>query len=502
MDRRAVRNAVIEFLEIRLNQAAVFPTAQEQLMVELINRARLDPVGEAQRFSTYSDARGMQFSGDLNEGLAAGTISSAPKQPLAINLNLTDSARTHSEYMGTAKVKSHTGSGGSSWQQRIAAAGYSGATATNENIDIYYSRSALVPQTTILAQHANLFTDMTLAGRAHRITLLNATYKEIGVGITNHTWQRVETEFASENTNDFAVRNSTPYLTGVAFSDKVTKDNFYTIGEGISGVTVTAKRKSDGKTFTTATWSSGGYSLALEPGTYDIKGTGGTLGSTIFYNSVVVGTANIKRDFVTGHPGDIDPANAFASVVSRTLVVNGTASDDVIAVSLVGSNYVATRNGVSQSFAASLVDAIAVKAGAGNDRVSNLTSLPSYLEGSDGKDRLIGGTGNDSIYGDGSPDYLDGGLGDDQIVGSGGGDFIQGGAGNDKIYGGSGDDIINGGANNDRIYAGIGNDTVAGDNGNDILYGEAGVDHLNGGGNTDASDNDSSDVRIAIEILM
>src|SRR4051812_36432660 len=69
-------------LEARRLLAVVYPTANEQLMVELINRARANPAVEAARLGI-----------DLNEGLSAGTISTAAKQPLAINPNLTDGAR-------------------------------------------------------------------------------------------------------------------------------------------------------------------------------------------------------------------------------------------------------------------------------------------------------------------------------------------------------------------------------------------------------------------------
>src|SRR5262245_55336620 len=50
------------------------PTPAEQLMLEVINRARANPTAEAARYSI-----------DLNEGLAPGTISAAPKRPLAFN---------------------------------------------------------------------------------------------------------------------------------------------------------------------------------------------------------------------------------------------------------------------------------------------------------------------------------------------------------------------------------------------------------------------------------
>ena len=49
-------------------------TAREQLILEMINRARMDPEGEAARYGI-----------SLNQGLTAGTISSAPKQVLAFN---------------------------------------------------------------------------------------------------------------------------------------------------------------------------------------------------------------------------------------------------------------------------------------------------------------------------------------------------------------------------------------------------------------------------------
>ena len=49
-------------------------SAQEQLMLEMINRARLDPKAEAARLGI-----------SLNQGIAAGAISSSAKQPLAPN---------------------------------------------------------------------------------------------------------------------------------------------------------------------------------------------------------------------------------------------------------------------------------------------------------------------------------------------------------------------------------------------------------------------------------
>src|SRR5690349_7486538 len=89
------------------------PTAYEQYFLELVNRARLDPAGEAARF-------GM----GLNDGLAAGTISATPKQPLASNPALLDAADAHSAWTLATDTFSHTGANGSSPGDRMGAAGY------------------------------------------------------------------------------------------------------------------------------------------------------------------------------------------------------------------------------------------------------------------------------------------------------------------------------------------------------------------------------------------
>src|SRR5512146_3156523 len=100
-------------LEPRRLLAVVYPTANEQLMVELINRARANPAAEASRLGI-----------DLNEGLTAGTISTSPKQPLAINPYLTDGARKHSQWMLATDTFSHTGANGTDPGDRMTNAGY------------------------------------------------------------------------------------------------------------------------------------------------------------------------------------------------------------------------------------------------------------------------------------------------------------------------------------------------------------------------------------------
>ena len=109
-----------ERLESRSLFSAV-PTAGEQLMLELLNRARANPAAEARRLGI-----------DLNEGLAAGTISADTKPPLAMNLNITGAARDHAAYQLEVDRTGHAGRGGTNPGQRIAASPYDW-TAWGEN---------------------------------------------------------------------------------------------------------------------------------------------------------------------------------------------------------------------------------------------------------------------------------------------------------------------------------------------------------------------------------
>jgi VCBS repeat-containing protein len=57
-----------------------------------------------------------------------------------------------------------------------------------------------------------------------------------------------------------------------------------------------------------------------------------------------------------------------------------------------------------------------------------------------GNDTLNGGDGNDILYGQGGNDNLIGGAGDDLLIGGTGADFLTGGLGNDTLTGGTGKD--------------------------------------------------------------
>ncbi len=127
-------------------------------------------------------------------------------------------------------------------------------------------------------------------------------------------------------------------------------------------------------------------------------------------------------------------------------------------------------------------------------------ALDNQITGSDGKDKLDGGSGNDHVFGNDDDDILIGGAGDDILDGNLGSDDLTGGAGNDVYYVetagdkvhealNAGIDIIfstidfdlsKDGANIENINL-ISGATAVGNDLNNVLYGSSFADHLAGG---------------------
>ena len=74
------------------------PTAQEQYMLELINRMRLDPDGEVYRLRsmTWGDTGNPQPP-DLNEGITSNLLTPESRQPLAFNDTIVQASRNYSQ---------------------------------------------------------------------------------------------------------------------------------------------------------------------------------------------------------------------------------------------------------------------------------------------------------------------------------------------------------------------------------------------------------------------
>ena len=100
-------------------------------------------------------------------------------------------------------------------------------------------------------------------------------------------------------------------------------------------------------------------------------------------------------------------------------------------------------------------------------------------------ERVITGSGINTVLGSSRNDFVIGGPKTDSIQGSLGNDRVEGRAGNDSLDGGEGSDSLYGGAGNDTLLGGIGNDLIFGEIGGDIIYAGEGNDRISGGANVD-----------------
>ena len=333
-------------------------SAAEQYLLELINRGRLDPLAEAERYGI-----------DLNEGLAPGTIDATAKQVLAPNALLREAAEGHSLWMLATDTFSHTGAGGSTAGQRMANAGYvfSGSWTWGENLAWYGTSGTVNLDVLIEEHHEGLF-----LSKGHRENLLEEEFREIGIAQEAGQFTTTERDWnASMLTEKFAKSGSDVFVTGVAFDD-VNWNTSYDIGEGRAGAVFT----SGGVAATTP--GSGGYALKMSPSNDALveinhDGFSGAL-------RLDLSNGNGKLDYVVDGPVLVS--------VSAT-IVSGVGD-----LRLLG------------------VDDLTVSGNAAANR----------LEGNKGNNVLLGGGGHDTLFGLEGADILDGGAGLDRFYGGLGAD--------------------------------------------------------------------------------
>ena len=248
------------------------PTDEEQLFVELINRARADANAEAQRLANTTDPDVLnainQFGVDLGLMVEQFATLTQVTQPLAINAALQQAAYLHSVDQFNSGLQSHTSSSaavspnvaGESVGDRVSNQGYQFRTV-RENVFAYAD--------SVYYGHAGFQIDWgdegTVGGMqdppGHRQAIHNPDIREIGVGIVYGTNQ--VSNFTPVGpmvvTQNFAEQlNGDPLITGVAFLD-IDGDQFYDEGEGLGGIEL----RIPGNAFYAQTAGSGGYSLPV-----------------------------------------------------------------------------------------------------------------------------------------------------------------------------------------------------------------------------------------------
>ena len=122
----------------------------------------------------------------------------------------------------------------------------------------------------------------------------------------------------------------------------------------------------------------------------------------------------------------------------------------------------------------------------GNDILKGADEFRAAETAGNNADYLLGGAGNDQIWGGDGDDTLVGGDGADALWGEGGNDILKGAQEFNPHEAGGDQDVLDGGQGNDALYGGDGDDALSGGTGGDVLYGEAGNDRLFGGANDGA----------------
>lgn len=358
--------------------------AREQLFLELTNRARMDPLGEAARYGLSS----------LNKDLPSGTISTSAKQVLAPNSRLESSSAAHSMDMISRDYFAHNNLSGKNPGQRMTSAGYgtAGTFGWGENISWSGSTGTYsITESVIVGQHKSLF-----LSAGHRANTLYNTFEEVGVGggvgkFGNYNALMTSFNFAYDTGTDISI-------TGVHYTDSVNND-FYSMGEGDGGRAVKIY-KSGSLIGSASTASAGGYGAEIHTtGKVEVVFSGDNLSSSRGV-WVTAGTSNIKVDLVDSHTIETN-VTATLSRSSVNLKMLGTSS-----ISGTGN---AAANTITGNKGANTIDG-----SSGNDK----------LYGGSGNDTLIGGTGNDTLRGDSGADrfyFKAAGFGADQIT-----DFADG----------------------------------------------------------------------------
>jgi len=383
-----------------------------QLQLELINRARMDPAAEAARYGIA-----------LNEFIdpaRSGVITADPKQVLAGNNQLTAAAVGHSAQMFKMNSMSHSGIGDFDPATRIANAGYAGNTVQRpENIgyasgNAFNSDAAKLPTEQQYAlqfslnSHLGLFRDKpgvdTKGGPneeagGHRLAMLDPSYKEVGIGVTMVTtyptlngMPGIDAKFYQ--TQNFGNNSTQSFLTGAVYND-TDKDNFYSLGEAVKGVTATVRNASTGALINSdTTGDGGGWSVGQPGGTYKV--TFSAAGKADVAATIEAGSLNAKMDLVNGN-------EIYANA-------NTTLNEGAVGLRLIGiQNINGTGNALANVITGNKGNNILTGMG-GNDTIDGLAGVDTVVFSGKQSDYKIVINGNTATLQDmrgGSPDGLD-----------------------------------------------------------------------------------------------
>src|SRR3954471_14830977 len=238
------------------------PTNDEQFYLELINRARANPVAEGIRLATTTDSNVLGAYGGVGVTLVLMQSQFAlipPAPPLSMNSALLTAARAHSQNMLQNNYQGHSGPDGSLSTRLASYTAANGNWSLGENVYAYCK--------SVWCGHAGFEVDwggsIATGGMqvppGHRQNIHSPDFREVGIGVvlgSNGGSNGVGPQLV---TQDFgAVGGLSPFVTGVVYRD-LNGNGFYDPGEGTGGVTVNVSNAN----YYAVTASAGGYSVPL-----------------------------------------------------------------------------------------------------------------------------------------------------------------------------------------------------------------------------------------------
>ena len=269
------------------------PTGEEQYYLELINRARADPVGEGARLYAPKNLWTLfnYAAFDVNRALMQQQISALPPvPPLSMNAVLLTAARAHSQDMLAFDYQGHNSPDGSPTATRLLP--YTGGSSfIGENV-FSYARNVF---------HGHAGFEVDWGGTAatggmqsppgHRNNIHLADFREVGIGVVIGSNTTVGPQLVTQDFGSLA--GLPPFITGVVYQD-LNNNAFYDPGEGVGGISVTAPNASAAA----VTAGSGGYSIPVPgDGTYNVSFSGGSI-PPADRTAIVTGGLNVKVDYV------------------------------------------------------------------------------------------------------------------------------------------------------------------------------------------------------------
>ena len=230
------------------------PTDDEVAILELMNRYRADPVGEADRILGSGSLPGFFWRGVDRSMFESEVKALKPAPPLVFDLQALLSARHHSHYMivnnklGHVQDPSKPGFTGKSFGDRMKFAKFKGSPG---------GENAFLTTNNPWQSHAGFIIDFgpggpggMQKGRGHRMNMISRKFNVVGPSAVPHG------SHISVVHNFGRVKKR--FVGGAIYSDK-NRNGIYDPGEGYADVQLALEKF--GKT--TATWQSGGFTLEI-----------------------------------------------------------------------------------------------------------------------------------------------------------------------------------------------------------------------------------------------